>query len=92
MTAKNESVAPIELPPESARLLELLGDENPETRWAAIAALVKLGPAALPALVQAIEEGSGYQTFEAVDALARLGTVAAPAVAALLPLLGRSEA
>ncbi len=72
----------------AAVLLELLHEENEEIAAVVRKMVPRLGPAAVPVLVQSLVKGSREQREVAAEALCNLGTHAAHGLPALLAALG----
>jgi serine/threonine protein kinase/HEAT repeat protein len=79
-------------PPTVEKLLEALRD--PASRWIAVVALGQIGPtaqAAVPALVEALEDPELAVRWDAAKALGKMGPAAARAVPALAAVLHEQD-
>jgi HEAT repeat protein len=76
----------MDLPPE---LFAVLKDESPSIRQAAVKALqtVRLSPAVVPSLIEALLSRTREIRFHAAEVLGRLGAAASKAVPTLLAML-----
>ena len=80
--------APSAVPPAVANLLRAMQD--PKSRWMAVVALGEMGAIArdaVPALIEALEDGDAAVRWDAAKALGKMGPAAASAVPALAAAL-----
>lgn len=61
--------------------------EDPDVRRAAVEALRRMGPAAVPALIQGLADADPEVRYAAAAALGEIWSAAEPAVPALIPVL-----
>jgi HEAT repeat protein len=78
--------------PAAAELVAALGDLSLGVAAAAETALPRLGPAAIPEVVEGLSDPDEIVRLRAVEVLAQLGPDAAPAIPALAAALEDSEA
>lgn len=73
-------------------LIQTLGDEMAQVRWAAADKLGEIGPEVVPTLIQALQDDKWEKRRAAARALAEMGPAVREAVPALIQALGDEEA
>ena len=79
-------------PAAPALLVMMTTDISPENRWTASSALVRIGPAAIPSLVQGLKHSDPYARQPAAFGLGQLGLAATSAVPVMIASLDETNA